>query len=254
MGARCINVPMSRLPIVQDKPGKVDLPTVRALDDLWASVSERPLWAGGRFFTYLKLRRKMRLGFVAPEQFTSIVPDGKVNDCSSCFELCCVGKNQTVSLRFRDIAMLMDIDRTNLITHAKPAFDQATQEARPALARTVASEAWQRFPVLKQNSYGKCEALNDDGKCTLYPHWPTSCARFPYALEISTSTITYSPRCRSFWIRPDAGEKIEAMKVAAVAAYNERVKDLVLLAYAPEKLAELGLTRFIDNSDVSAKT
>jgi Fe-S-cluster containining protein len=230
---------MSRLPIVQEAARP--LPTVRALEKLWDEVAERPLWAGGRFFKYLRLRAKVRLKFADPKQFTTIAPEGKVNDCSACYELCCVGKNQTVSLRFRDIATLIDIDRVDLITQTKPKLDDES----PARARTAASDAWRRFPVLAQNSYGACNALSTAGKCTLYPYWPTSCARFPYTLEIENRVISYSPRCRSFWIRPDVGEKIDAMKVAAVAAYNERIKDLVLLAYAPERLAELGLARFI---------
>ncbi|MBC7794298.1 MAG: YkgJ family cysteine cluster protein [Clostridia bacterium] len=237
---------MSRLPIVQQSPTVPrDLPTVRQLEKLWDEIAARPLWAGGRFFAYLKLRAKMRLNFAERKRFTSIVPEGKVNDCSTCYELCCVGHDQTVSLRFRDIATLMDVERTDLITQTKPAFDKATRSAKPALARTVASDAWTRFPVLAQTSYGACKALSTEGKCTLYPHWPTSCARFPYALEVENSTITYSARCRSFWIRPDCGDKIDAMKVAAVATYNERIKDLVLLAYAPRQLSELGLMRFI---------
>ena len=37
-----------------------------------------------------------------------------------------------------------------------------------------------------------------------------------------------------------------AMAVEAVASYNERIKDLVLLAYAPERLRDLGLMRFVE--------
>ncbi|MEZ0312371.1 MAG: YkgJ family cysteine cluster protein [Myxococcota bacterium] len=234
---------MSRLPIVDERAKP--LPTVAALERLWDEVAARPLWAGGRFFLYLRLRARMRLAMVRPEQLTSIVPEGKVNDCSACTELCCIGHEQTVSLRFRDIATLVDIGREDLMTTTKPVFSATTLAEKPALARTVASEAWRRFPVLVQNSFGACKALSDEGKCTLYPHWPTSCARFPYALDIESDEITYSPRCRSFWIRPDAGAKVTAMKVAAVAAYNERIKDLVLLAYAPERLDDLGLTRYL---------
>ena len=234
---------MSRLPIVDERARP--LPTVAALERLWEEVAGRPLWAGGRFFLYLRLRARMRLSMLRPERLTSIVPEGKVNDCSACTDICCIGHEQTVSLRFRDIATLVDIGREDLMTKTKPAFSATTLAAKPALARTVVSETWRRFPVLAQNAFGACKALSDEGKCTLYPHWPTSCARFPYALDVEADELTYSPRCRSFWIRPDAGAKVTAMKVAAVAAYNERIKDLVLLAYAPERLAELGLTRHL---------
>jgi Fe-S-cluster containining protein len=237
---------MSRLPIVDE--GTRDLPTVRALEKLWSEVTARPLWADGRLFTYLRLRSRMRLHMIATSGLTSVVPSGKVNDCTSCSELCCVGHNQTVSLRFRDIATLIDIGRTDLITKDKPTFDNQTLEQRPALERTLASAAWRRFPVLRQNAFGACHALSSEGKCTLYPHWPTSCARFPYSLDVEINAITYSPRCRSFWIRPDAEAKIESMKVAAVAAYNERIKDLVLLAYAPTHLGDLGLATYLTNA------
>lgn len=234
---------MSRLPIVDDR--QKDLPTVRALEKLWSEVTARPLWADGRFFNYLRLRSRMRLKMVEPQTLHSIVPTGKVNDCPGCTDICCIGHNQTVSLRFCDIATLIDIGRTELITKDKPTFAGQELEQKPALKLTVASDAWKRFPVLRQNTFGACNALSDEGKCTLYPHWPTSCARFPYALDVEAAEITYSQRCRSFWIRPDADAKIEGMKVAAVAAYNERIKDLVLLAYAPTQLAELGLTAFL---------
>jgi Fe-S-cluster containining protein len=234
---------MSRLPIVGEDAK--DLPTVRALEKLWSEVTARPLWADGRFFAYLRLRSRMRLKLIDVADLGTVAPAGKVNDCPGCTEMCCIGHDQTVSLRFRDIATLVDIGRTDLITKDKPTFAGQQLEQKPALERTVASESWKRFPVLKQNKFGACLALSVEGKCTLYPHWPTSCARFPYALDVESSEITYSPRCRSFWIRPDADAKIEGMKVAAVAAYNERIKDLVLLAYAPEQLASLGLTTFL---------
>lgn len=234
---------MSRLPIVDER--SKPLPTVEALERLWSEIRSRPLWANGRFFLYLRLRSRMRLKMLRPDDLVSIVPEGKVNDCSACTEICCIGHEQTVSLRFRDIATLMDIGRVDLITKKKPVFSDALLAEKPALARTVASDAWSRFPVLTQNAFGACRALSEEGKCTLYPYWPTSCARFPYALDVEAHEITYSQRCRSFWIRSDAEPKVTAMKLAAVAAYNERIKDLVLLAYAPRQLEDLGLTRYL---------
>ena len=47
------------------------------------------------------------------------------------------------------------------------------------------------------------------------------------------------------FVETDAEPKVTAMKLAAVAAYNERIKDLVLLAYAPRQLEDLGLTRYL---------
>jgi Fe-S-cluster containining protein len=231
----------SSLPIA----GQPALPTVDALNALWSEVSSRPLWASPNFFRYLKLRWRMRLAPVRAERLKILAPRGKVNDCASCTDICCIGPRSTVSLRFRDIATLIDIGRTELITHEKPNFATDDRRGHPALERTLHSTNWQRFPVLQKNSFGACAALTDEGKCGIYPHWPLSCERFPYALDVDASLVFYSSRCRSFWIRDGEQGRVEQMKAAAAAGYNERIKDLVLLAYAPERLERLGLTRFL---------
>ena len=187
----------------------------------------------------------MRLRLLDADAVTIGAPAGKINDCSGCNDSCCVGKRATVLLRLRDIATLVDLGRTDLITTAKPTFDPDEIAHRPALARQLASRSWRMFPVLKQNGFGACAALTVQGKCAIYPHWPMSCARFPYALHLDDAEIFYSQRCNSFWIHPRAGARVKAMAAAAVASYNERIKDLVLLAYAPRQLEDLGLLQFI---------
>jgi Fe-S-cluster containining protein len=149
-----------------------------------------------------------------------------------------------VLLRLKDIATLIDLGRTDLISVDKPRFSEQEQLARPALRRHLASDAWRIFPVLKQDRMGACAALTRSGGCSLYPHWPLSCARFPYSLHADDREVFYSPRCRSYWIRGDAGAKVRAMVAAAVDSYNERVKDAVLLSYVPERVASLGVTGF----------
>lgn len=232
------------LPIVAEAPAR-ELPTVRALDALWSEVASRPLWAPPHFFRYLKLRWRTRLSLVRPERLKILAPPGKANDCGGCTELCCIGPRSTVSLRFQDIATLIDVGRTALITLDKPSFSDEERQGRHALERTLHSTSWQRFPVLARNSFHACAALTDEGKCSLYPHWPLSCARFPYSLDLEAGLVFYSQRCRSFWIRHEEKDRVLRMRTAAAAAYNERVKDLVLLAYAPERLEELGLMRFL---------
>lgn len=212
-----------------------------ALQALWQEVAARPLWAPPNFFRYLRLRRRLRLGFVDPQRVRLLAPEWKVNDCEHCTDICCVGPSSSVLLRLHDIATLIDIGRASLMTHDKPAFSAAQVKDRPALDRQLRSESWQRFPVLKQSAMGACVALTDAGRCGLHPHWPLACARFPYALHADDAEVFYSRRCDSFWIRSDAGGRVQAMSAAAVASYNERIKDLVLLAYAPRRLAELGL-------------
>lgn len=228
-------------------PPTRDLPTVRELDALWQEVASRPLWAPPNFWRYLRLRWRTRLRFINPDDVAVQAPAGKVNDCASCTDMCCIGPRATVLLRFRDIATLKDIGRTELMTQSKPQFTAETLANHPNLARQVASMAWQRFPVLRQNSFGACAALTDTGLCGLYPYWPMTCARFPYALDFEPFRLAYSQRCQSFWIHPGAKSKARAMQVAAVATYNERIKDLILLEYAPERLADLGLLQYLSH-------
>lgn len=238
-----------RLPILPHAAGgSRPLPTVQALDALWNEVAHRPLWAPPNVWRYLKLRWRARLTLLDPARLARVGPPGKVNDCQSCTDICCTGSRAAVLLRFRDIATLQDIDRTDLMSQVKPRFQDVELAERPALRRQVGSRAWQTFPVLKQNSFGACAALGLDGRCGLYPHWPLACARFPYALHLDDMDIFYSRRCQSFWVHPAAEGRATAMALAAVASYNERIKDLVLLEYAPKRLEELGLLRFLTPS------
>ncbi len=223
------------------------LPTVRALAALWDEVRGRALWAPPHFFTYLRLRWRMRLGLLDVARVRRVAPPGKVSDCSACTDLCCIGRHSTVLLRLRDIAVLMDLGKTELVAQERPRFTPDELASRPALRRQVGSAGWRRFPVLAQNGFGACRALTDEGQCSLYPYWPLSCARFPYALHLEAKEVFFSRRCGSFWLRGDgkAEERILAMTVATVASYNERIKDEVLLAYAPQRLAELGILEFL---------
>jgi Fe-S-cluster containining protein len=246
-------VPAMPLPILQPQPSPSSaaapqaLPTVRALEALWQEVASRPLWAPPHLLRFLRLRWRMRLQLLDPARTTLVTPVGKINHCSDCSDSCCIGVHSTVLLGLRDIATLVDVGRTGLITRRKPAFSEAARAGRPGLRRHLASEAWRRFPVLAQNSFGACEALDVAGRCTLFPHWPMSCARFPMALHLEALEVFYSRRCRSFRIHPAAAKKAERIQLAAVASYNERIKDAVLLAYAPARLRDLGLMQHLSD-------
>ena len=241
-------VPDDRGPLPLFKPTPVaELPTVKALDELWKEIQDRPLWAPPTFWKWLKLNLRMRTRHLNAEKVRIIAPQYKVNECASCTDNCCIGPHSTVLLRLRDIATLIDIERTDLMTHQKPKFSEQALSSRHALKLQTASSDWKSFPILKQNSFHACAALDTDGQCTLFPHWPSACARFPYALDAENLEVFYSRRCDSFWVRPDAEEQVHAMRKAAVAAYNERVKDQLILAFAEKELAELGLTRFLQS-------
>lgn len=230
----------------QAKPA--DLPTVRALDAIWDEVQSRPLWAPPTFWKWLKLNLRMRTRLINEQNVKIIAPRYKVNECASCTDNCCIGPHSTVLLRLRDIATLIDLGRTDLMTHEKPKFSDEVLANRKALQRQTESHDWNHFPVLKQNSFHACAALDVEGQCTLYPYWPETCARFPYSLDIDNLEVSYSRRCDSFWVRPDAKDEVHAMREAAVAAYNSRIKDQLLLAFAENHLRDLGLVRFLRSS------
>ncbi len=242
----------SPLPILSNKNSGNKFPTRDALDAIWKEVAMKPLWAPPNFWRYLKLRWRMKLKLLNPTKLKIHAPGGKVNHCQSCTNNCCIGTESTVLLRLYDIATLIDLEKTDLICQEKPGFNDAMLTQRPALRKHVASKAWEIFPVLEKNSFGACAALTSEGACSLYPEWPLSCSRFPYSLNLDASHIFYSRRCDSFWIRSDVQPQIEAMRVAAVACYNERIKDAILLEYAPKRLAELGLLRYLNLGENNA--
>lgn len=241
--------PQSKSPLlIVGQPKLTDLPTVRALDDIWNEVQSRPLWAPTTFWKWFKLNLRMRTRLIDEKKVDIIAPRYKVNECASCTDNCCIGPHSTVLLRLRDIATLIDLDRTELMTHEKPKFSEDVLASRHALKRQTESRDWNEFPVLKQNSFHACGALDIEGRCTLYPHWPETCARFPYSLDTDNLEVFYSRRCDSFWVRPDAQNEVHAMREAAVAAYNSRIKDQLMLAFAQERLRDLGLVRFLRSS------
>jgi len=244
----------SHLNILSGERKGQNFPTRDALQELWQEVAQKPLWAPPNFWRYLKLRWRMKTKQLNPHKIKMHAPGGKMNHCQSCTNNCCVGPESTVLLRLYDIATLMDLDKTDLISRQKPGFDADVLNQRPAMQKHLASKAWEIFPVLEKNSFGACAALTTDGACSLHPHWPLSCARFPYALNVEASYVFYSRRCDSFWIRSDVKDKIQPMRLAAVACYNERIKDAVLLEYAPKKLAELGLLSYLNLKEEHATT
>ena len=86
--------------------------------------------------------------------------------------------------------------------------------------------------------------------CSLYPSWPLSCARYPYALDLQSKVVFYAKGCTSTRDSlelpvAEAPLRVRALVRAVVDAYNERIKDVILLALAKPELAELGLTQHL---------
>jgi Fe-S-cluster containining protein len=215
------------------------------LAKLWQDLAKRPLWRRPYTGKYIKLALKTRLTFIDPRRVKVMVPSGKVNYCQECTANCCVGKSSTVMLRLQDIAKLIDCKQDGLITFDMPTFTQEEQDERPALWRNLQGMGLKTFPIIKQTPYHACMALSEDGQCKLYPHWPTSCARFPYSLHADDRVIFYSPRCSSYRVDKASIASARHMQEAAVDAYNARIRDIIMLEYVPEELRRLGLMGFI---------
>ena len=200
----------------------------------------------------LQLRASFDVDLLTHWRFSNHVPAGQIPDCPNCTNICCAGLENVVSLRLRDVAQLMDIDRTDLISRKKPNFPSTMLAERPNLRELVASELWRSLPVLRQvGELRVCAALGRNMTCSLHPNWPTSCERFPYTLSVMRRTVSWGSRCPSRKLSPEFEPRRRELFKAALNAYNERVKDAILLAHAREALDEIGigdwLTRPGDN-------
>lgn len=223
-------------------------PVEAALDGLWQNYRQswkRLLSAG--MMKELVLRASFDPGIVAPWRIANAVPKGTVPDCPACTNICCAGVENVVSLRLRDVAMLIDIGRTDLMSKAKPNFPSWMLHDRPLLKELVVSELWRALPVMRQEGdLQACAALDlDTLKCSLNPNWPTTCERFPYTLNMGRKQVVWGSRCPSKDQAPKHLERSEALFDATINAYNERVKDAVLLAHARPALQTLGLADWI---------
>jgi len=193
----------------------------------------------------LSLRASFDLDLLAPHRIANEIPKGTVPDCPRCEDICCAGLENLVSLRLRDVAVLIDLDRTDLISVRKPRFPPGLVRARPALHELMGSELWLTLPVLKQVGERRiCAALTAEMQCSLYPSWPLSCDRFPYTLS-ARRRVVWGSRCASKQCGPEHEPRHAEMFEAAVDTFNERVRDAVLLAHARPALDEIGIGRFL---------
>jgi len=227
-------------------------PLVQALDDLWQQYAQswkRLLSAG--MLKELVLRASFNPEPIPAWKVANTIPKGTIPDCPTCTNICCAGLENVVSLRLRDIAMLIDLGRTDLMTKLKPNFPAWMLQDRPLLKELVASELWRALPVMRQvGSLQTCAALNlNTLQCDLHPHWPTTCERFPYTLNVAQRQVNWGTRCPSKHQSPTHLQRSESMFRASIEAYNHRVRDAVLLAHARPMLAEMGLGDWITGPD-----
>lgn len=220
----------------------------QALDALWSKY--RSGWRrllSPRLVKELVLRASFDPDVIAPWRVANEVPKGTIPDCPKCTNICCAGLENVVSLRLRDVAMLIDIDRTDLMAKQKPNFPAWMLEERPGLHQLVASELWRALPVMRQvGELSVCAALDTKTlKCTLHPSWPSSCERFPYSLNVARRRVFWGTRCPSKQVGAEHHARSEELFTAAIDAYNLRVMDAVLLAHARPQLEALGLGPWI---------
>ncbi|MCC7386994.1 MAG: YkgJ family cysteine cluster protein [Deltaproteobacteria bacterium] len=225
--------------------------TLQALDDLWDH--HRSKWRrlfSARAITELTLRASFDLDLLAPARIANRVPRGTIPDCERCQDICCAGVENVISLRLRDIALLIDIGKAGLIRKQKPRFPEHLLRTRPMLQELVASELFRTLPVLEQvGEDRRCAALSEDLRCSLHPHWPLSCERFPYSLSAIRRQVIWGTRCQSKRSGPEHVERGDALFRAAVETFNERVRDAVLLAHARPTLDALGIGAFLTGPD-----
>lgn len=218
-------------------------PALRALDALWAR--HRRGWRrllSRRAVAELTMRASFDPDLLAPWRVANRIPKGSVPDCPRCENVCCAGIENVVSLRLRDVALLLDIDRADLMTKKKPNFPAWMLRERPHLAELVASELWRALPVLRQVGEARaCVALTSDLRCSLHPSWPSSCERFPYTLSAARRHVVWGTRCPERRVHPELVPRSEELFRAAIAAFNERVRDAVLLAHAKKELHAIGI-------------
>ena len=227
-------------------------PVEQALAALWPTARQR-LYSLRGVPTWLKLNRRFRLRLVRPRKVKVLVPAGRLPDCEACVELCCTGPNALVSLRLADVARLVDAGLEAFIAprSADPSLAaEARSRAKPSFARRrlEASVFADMFPVLSRDDTLTCRLLNEDRLCGAHPSWPVSCQRYPYAFDAEHDVVFLAEGCRSHRLISidDAPDSVARLVNAAVDAYNQRVKDIVLLHVALREVWELGLLRYLE--------
>lgn len=238
-------------PATSDAAGPAVGPVSQALESLWAR--HRSAWRrllSPRAITELTLRASFDVDVISPRWIANKIPRGTIPDCPSCDDICCAGLENVVSLRLKDVAMLIDIGRTDLMSRKKPNFPREWLRRRPGLHELVGSELWRTLPVMRQvGDLRICAALSPDLRCSIHPHWPTSCERFPYTLSAVRRTVTWGTRCPSRQCAPEHEARSDALFRGALDAYNERVKDAVLLAHARPRLEAMGIGAWLIGPD-----
>jgi Fe-S-cluster containining protein len=239
------------LPIVgQPVAATTPTPTVEALATL-TTLAQRRLMRPTGWWTWVRLQRRFSLRMLQPHQLRVRMPTPMMRpDCDGCTDICCTGDHAWVSLRLADLARLKDIGRLDdkALSFARPPTRSDATWARKEADGSVFHHA---FPHLARDDTGTCVFLTDERMCGLWPHWPLSCARYPYALDLPLRVVFYAAGCKSH-AEPttDAPPAVRALVRAVCSAYNERVLDVLRLAACGDELRALGLLDHIREKEL----
>ena len=201
----------------------------------------------------LRLRRRFSLKMLRLNDLKVAVPRGQLPDCESCTDVCCTGPNAIVSLRLRDVAALVDAGLERFVVRERPQLPRKQLAGSTWARREADGSVFHRaFPVLLRDDTGTCALLTEDRMCGAHPAWPLSCARYPYALDLQSKHVFWAKGCASTTLVPaiDAPIRVRALLRSVIDAYNERVKDAVLVHVARKELEALDLARHIDWSQL----
>ncbi len=200
------------------------------LQDIW-QLTQRRYRDKKNWWTTLKLRRQFSLDFVSLNNVSVRIPSGQLPDCDSCLHICCTGKKSRVRLRLTDIASLVHLGHADAIDTSHPL--PLAGDPKPHFLEQV-------MPHLRQDKTHTCVLLNEDRLCSIYPSWPLSCARYPYAFDADNKVIFWAKGCQSTKqvSLDDAPDSIRSISQAAIETYNQDVRDILMLHYAKDELRE----------------
>ena len=163
---------------------------------------------------------------------------GEVPDCPRCQEHCCRGPH-VVTLEIEDALVLHEAHLGWSIGQAQQ-LDETTPVSGDPDHRHV-----KPLPTLKHNE-GQCVFFDEQSRCSIYPIRPRVCRAYPYQIAESRDHIRYAKACPQR--HPDSSPaEADELIDTAIAHYNAKIDDWLLLTFTPKAIAHLGLKRYFPN-------
>jgi len=185
-----------------------------------------------------QFRRRYRWRRLEREALSIDIPPGRLPACQSCQGLCCREPN-LVSLRLSDLARLVDVGLGWAAVPALGGGRQATYREHPELAALEGLDSFRWFPVLAQTD-GHCVFLGPDDRCAIHSIRPLDCRRYPYLLATDLQRVRWAGGC-PYWVEQGGAGEQEALVGEVLAHFEQKLRDLAWLEFAPRELEALGL-------------